>query len=610
MATTLTGGNPHIIQLPKATVHAPCDPQTIARRWLTSLETQLSCPETLNLNDLFHAESWWRDMLALDWDMRTVHTAAEIQDFLSKQQPQARLSKFRLQDTGKFQPRLEQVADGLSWVSSMLFFETAVGTGSGMLRLTQTEDGAWKAYAMYTSLQELIVAQEALGKRRAEGTTESMPGGLAGGTWIERRNRQREFLDEEPTALVVGAGQAGLNMGARLQSLGMSCLIVDRNKRVGDNWRNRYRTLVTHDPAEYTHMAYLPFPQNWPQFTPKDKLGDWFEAYASIMELNVWLETSVVSAEYDDAVGQWTVVVVRGDGRRRTIKPRHLVWCTGHSGEALVPSFPGQESFEGRVYHGTEHRDASESDVRGKKVIVVGTGNSGHDIAQNYYENGADVTMLQRRGTYVITANKGVFMMHSGIPPTEECDVAGESLPWPVQLALNVHMTKRIAEAEKDTLDGLRRAGFELDFGPDGAGISRAYFTRGGGYYIDVGCSQLIIDGKIKVNNNPGGINAFGSHDLLLANGDSLPADIVVLATGYDNMRTSVRKVLGDKVADRCSDVWDLDAEGEIQAMWRPSGHPGFWYFGGNLALCRIYSKFLALQIKAVEAGLSEGVRQ
>lgn len=192
-----------------------------------------------------------------------------------------------------------------------------------------------------------------------------------------------------------------------------------------------------------------------------------------------------------------------------------------------------------------------------------------------------------------------------------------------------MHGTKRIAEAEKETLDGLRKAGFELDFGQDGAGIARAYFTRGGGYYIDVGCSQLIIDGKIKVKHNPGGINGFGENELQLADGDSLPADIVVLATGYDNMRTTVRKVLGDKIADRCSDVWDLDNEGEVQAvsehssyfqcndtdlttpqMWRPSGHPGFWYFGGNLALCRIYSRFLALQIKAVESGLSPGVRQ
>ncbi|CAI7673891.1 unnamed protein product [Penicillium manginii] len=614
MATTLTGGNPHIIQLPTTPSNSPSEPQAIAQQWLTDLQVQLARPESINLASLFHEESWWRDMLALDWDMRTIHTATEIEAFLRKRQGPSVLSNFRLQNKGQFKPSWNKVVDGLSWVSSMFFFETAVGSGSGMLRLTQSTEGRWKAYAIYTSLQELKGAEEPLGKRRPEGTTESMPGGLEGGTWIERRQRQQDFLDEDPTVLVIGAGQAGLNMGARLQNLGLSCLLIDKHERIGDNWRKRYRTLVTHDPAEFTHMAYLPFPQNWPQFTPKDKLGDWFEAYAKIMELNVWTQTSVASAEYDDSTGDWNVTVTRGDGSQRVLHPRHVVWCTGHSGEPRVPKFPGQDSFQGTVYHGSQHRDAAELNVRGKKVVVVGTGNSGHDIAQNYCENGADVTMLQRSGTYVITAEKGVFMMHEGLhedggPPTEQCDIVSESLPFPVQFALSVHGTRRFAEAEKDTLDGLRRAGFQLDFGPDGAGIARAYYTAGGGYYIDVGCSQLISDGKIKVKHSPRGIDGFGTQELKLADGTALPTDVVVLATGYDNMRTTVRKVLGDKIADRCSDVWDLDAEGELRAMWRPSGHPGFWYFGGNLALCRIYSKFLALQIKAIETGLSNGTR-
>lgn len=161
-------------------------------------------------------------------------------------------------------------------------------------------------------------------------------------------------------------------------------------------------------------MAYLPFPKNWPQFTPKDKLGDWFEAYASLMELNVWTNTSVVSAAYDEHKSIWTVTVRKPDGFERTLHPKHVVFATGHSGEPKVPIFPGQEIFRGTVYHGSQHRDAAEYDVRGKKVIVVGTGNSGHDIAENFYENGADVTMLQRRGTYVISVDKGVFMLHEG----------------------------------------------------------------------------------------------------------------------------------------------------------------------------------------------------
>lgn len=247
MATTLTGGNPHIIQLPSTPTVPPPEARAIAQQWLTALEIQLARPDTLSLASLFHAESWWRDMLALDWDMRTAHSSTEVEDLLRKRQSQAQLHNFRLQDKGKFQPRWEQVVDGLSWVSSMFFFETAYGTGSGMLRLTQDQsDGKWKAYAVYTSLQELKGFEEPLGHRRPAGTTESMPGGLAGGTWIERREREKEFLDSEPTVLVVGAGKAGLNMGARLQNMGLSCLIVDKNERVGDNWRNRYRVSIFH----------------------------------------------------------------------------------------------------------------------------------------------------------------------------------------------------------------------------------------------------------------------------------------------------------------------------------------------------------------------------
>lgn len=403
-------------------------------------------------------------------------------------------------------------------------------------------------------------------------------------------------------------------MAARLQALNMTALIVDKNARIGDNWRHRYRTLVTHDPVQYTHMAFMPFPATWPLFTPKDKLADWFEAYASLMELNVWTSTTISRATYSDAARQWAVVVKRGDGSERTLHPKHLIFCTGHAGEPKVPSFPGQDTFSGTVYHASQHKDAftHASALKDKKIVVVGTGNSGHDIAQNYYEAGAAaVTMLQRRGTYVIQADTGLFMLHEGLydehgPPTEDADVYGQSLPIPVQFALNVRLTQRIAEREKENLEGLRRAGFEVDFGHDGSGIYRKYITRGGGYYIDVGASRLIIEGKIGLVRSPGGIKAFEEDGIVLADGRKLEADVVVLATGFDNMKTSVEKALGAAEASRCKDVWDLDDEGEVNAMWRPSGHPGLWFFGGSLALCRIYSRFLALQIKAKDLGLNK----
>ena len=128
-------------------------------------------------------------------------------------------------------------------------------------------------------------------------------------------------------------------------------------------------------------------------------------------------------------------------------------------------------------------------------------------------------------------------------------------------------MTKRIASEEKETVEGLQRAGFKFEWGIDRGGIARLYYTRGGGYYVDVGCSKLIIDGKIKMHQSPGGISGFTSDAVVLKDGTHLNADVVVLATGYDNMKTSVQKILGDKVASRCNDVWDLDEEGELNAV-------------------------------------------
>lgn len=548
-------------------------PKEIAQKWITRFENALKAENVAAFKDVIHPEGWWRDHLALSWDFHTLRGLQTISDFLTSKLEKVEFKDLTIQESGQFVPRKTVPVEGLEWIESKFSFKTAVGSGDGIFRLVQTDNGIWKAHMIYTILQALHGVQEPIGDHRPHGGNNSLIGGAISGNWYERRERKREFVDEQPDILVLGAGQSGLNIGARLQSLGLSAVIIDKIERIGDNWRHRYRTLVTHDPVQYCHMAYLPFPTNWPMFTPKDKLADWFESYASTMELNVWLKSTVKSASFDDATQTWTVEVARVSKPNRILKPKHIVFCTGQAGEPRIPTLLSQDTFKGVVYHGSQHQDAScNSDVAGKRVIVVGTGNSGHDIAQNYYENGASVQMLQRRGTYVISAKTGLFMLHHGLyeehgPPTEEADVYGQSLPIPVQFALNVAMTQKIKAAEKVELEGLEKAGFKLDYGEDGSGIYRKYITRGGGYYIDVGASQLIIDGKIKVVQSPDGIKGFESDGLVLADGRKLEADIVVLATGFDNMRTTLRKALGDTIADRCKDVWDLDAEGEVNAV-------------------------------------------
>lgn len=462
----------------------PQSPKDIAQDWLDRFSNILSNGDFVRLADVFHEDSWWRDHVALDWDLRTIRGIDNISSYLRTQQPKAQMTSLALVDTGKYAPSTASPMEGLEWVQSMFTFKTASGNGKGMLRLVQSDSGTYKAHMLYTALQDLHAHPEAAGALRPHGGKNSLEDGIIKGNWFERRQRQFDFLDSEPQVLVIGAGQAGLNIAARLQALGVNCLVVDRNRRIGDNWRNRYRTLVTHDPVTYTHMAYLPFPQTWPLYTPKDKLGDWFEAYASMMELNVWTSTSVLDGEYDDDKRLWTVRLAREDGTERTLHPNQVVLATGHSGEPLMPSFPGQDEFQGTLYHGSQHRDAShQPSVAGKRVVVVGTGNSGHDIAQNFCEHGAHVTMLQRRGTYVLQAEKGGLMLHAGTydesgPPTEDADVYSQSLPMPVQFALGVGLTEKIDEAERENIEGLKRAGFKLDFGEDGSGLFKKYMTR------------------------------------------------------------------------------------------------------------------------------------
>lgn len=394
--------------------------------------------------------------------------------------------------------------------------------------------------------------------------------------------------------------------------LGINALIVDKNQRVGDNWRNRYHQLVLHDPVWYDHMPYMPFPPNWPIFTPKDKLGGWFEAYAKTMELNVWMTTELEHTQWDEAGKKWTVVLHRkkpdGTSEVRTFTPRHIIQATGHSGKKNLPDIKGINDFKGHVLSHSSEFPGARVDGKGKKAIVVGCCNSGHDISHDFYEKGYDVTIVQRSSTNVVSSKaiteialKGIFSETS--PPTDDADLLLHGMPNTVLKAIQSQVSAMQRAYDKDILDGLTKAGFKLDDGPDGAGLFFKYFQRGGGYYIDVGASQLIADGKIKIKQGQE-IAEVLPNGLKFADGTELEADEIVFATGYQNMRSQARDMYGDELGDRVKDVWGFNDEGEWRTIWQNSGHPGFWFHGGNLALCRYYSRLLALQIKGIEEGL------
>ncbi|MCJ1405129.1 hypothetical protein MMC11_008355 [Xylographa trunciseda] len=591
------------------------NPVEVVTDWIDLFNNRIH-DEGYGLAGLFLKGSYWRDLLCLTWDFHTLNEPKKIES-LFKTQPKGCRIRFLTVDTtsdaGKPQASPVNFDGDVECVRSFLTLDTDVGRGRGLVRLVQDlEDGGkWKAFTLFTALQELKGHEELNGERRPTGTERSSDS--ARRNWKEKRVAEENLEgDLQPTVLIVGSGQGGLSAAARLKQLGITSLIVDLNPCIGDNWRNRYHQLVLHDAVWYDHMPYLHFPSNWPIFTPKDKLAEWFEIYAKVMELNVWCSTSITASSWDENTRSWTVELERnknGSKESRTIHPRHVIQATGASGEPYFPSnIEGLADFRGdRLVHSSKF-DGPQAHAKGKKAVIVGSCNSAHDIAQDYLEYGYEVTMVQRSSTLVITSQSLIDVTMKGLysedgPSVEDADLINYSIPNPVLKRVHTDATREMMKRDAPILRGLAKAGFAVDSGPDASGLMMKYLHRGGGYYIDIGASQLIADGKIKIKQGQE-ISRINAHSITFADGDELKADEIIFATGYQNMRETARKIFGDALADRVGDVWGFDEEGETRSMWRRSGHPGFWFFGGNLALCRYYSRLLALQIKALEVGL------
>lgn len=578
-------------------------PTEIARKWLGDFDAAMRAGDAAAAAALVLPQGWWRDLLAYTWDLRSAQGTEAVAAQLARTMGDTDASAFILADDPA--PELQQPDPDTAWVQAFFTFETRLARGRGFVRLMRDGvDGPWKAWTLLTAMHELRGHEENRGHRRPRGTNHGMHRGKD--NWLDERTRQGEFVDADPRVVVVGAGQGGLAIAARLGQLGVDTLVVERNERVGDSWRKRYHSLVLHDPVWYDHLPYLNFPDHWPVFSPKDKIAGWFEFYAQAMELNVWTSAEVVGGSYDKASGTWTVTVRRSDGAERELHPSHVVLATGMSGVPNVPDIPGVADFAGQVCHSSAFVGGDALD--GKRALVVGCCNSGHDIAQELNEQGAAVTILQRSSTYVMSSENGIATLFAGTyeeggPRVEDADLMFASIPYPLLAQLHQGATRVIAELDAELIDGLEGAGFKMDYGDDGSGLFLKYLRRGGGYYIDVGCSALIASGEVRVKQGVE-IDHFTRDGVVFTDGSGQAFDAVVLATGYQNMRESARRLLGDEVADQCTEVWGLDAEGELRTIWRRSGHPGFWFMGGNLHQARHYSSFLALQIKAAEEGL------
>ena len=575
---------------------------TIANDWLATFEKALAGGDDVLLKTLFHPESHWRDVLALTWHIRTVNGLQAVLAELKAHAGRAHPSGFRT-DPQRTAPRHVRRA-GADAIEAFFRFETDAGRGSGVLRLVPgaTDGQTPKAWTLLTALDEIKGFEEQLGRSRPKG--ESYSRDFRGPNWLDLRKSAAAYAERDPVVLVVGGGQAGLSIAARLTQLQVDTLIVDREQRVGDNWRNRYHALTLHNQVQVNHLPYMPFPPNWPTYLPKDKLAGWFEAYVESMELSYWTATEFRGGTYDEKEERWSVVLHRSDGTQREMRPRHIVMATGASGIPNLPDIPALRNFGGRILHSSQYGDGEA--WKGKNVLVIGTGNSGHDIAQDAYSSGAKVTLVQRSPTLIVNIEPSAqlpYALYDEGPPLEDCDLITASIPLPLARKSHRLLTEQAKKADKDLLDGLERVGFKLDFGEGGTGWQFKYLTRGGGYYFNVGCSDLIVQGEIGLVQFSD-IAGFVAQGARMRTGDTLAADLIVLATGYKGQEVLVRELFGDDVAARVGPIWGFGDEQELRNMFTRTAQPGLWFIAGSFTQCRIYSKYLALQIKACEEGL------
>ena len=583
-------------QLMKKNDVAPSE-AAIVEKWLARWEAALQSGDQAAVASLFESDGHWRDLLAFTWSITPSEGAEAIATLMVARQAATQARGFAIAK-GRTPPRRVQRA-GFDVIEAIFQFETEVGRGYGVLRLLDKAPD--KAFQLMTSLHELKGFEETIGKRCPTG--EAFSRNFGGTNWKEQREAYQAYSDREPVVLIVGGGQGGLSLAATLGRIGVDSLVVDKFPRVGDCWRQRYHSLALHNDTHLNHLPYMPFPPSWPTYLPKDMVADWFEAYSWAMEINFWTSTEFVRGDYDQAAGIWNAVVRRADGTERTLHPRHLVFANGLVGSPHVPALPGLKDFKGTAIHTSAFTNGAN--WRGKKALVIGTGTSGHDVAQDLHANGVETTIVQRGPTMVLSIDpsaKLTYGIYNGVP-IEDGDLLASTNTKPMVKKNLQTITKRMLANDKKIIDGLIARGFKFTDGEDGAGHQWMVRTRYGGYYLDGGCSQLIIDGEIGLLQYEQ-IERFVENGALLKDGSVAPADLIVLATGFLPQEVVVTKLLGEAIGKKVGQVWGFGEDGEMRNMWKRTPQRGLWFAGGGFNNCRTYSRYVAMQIKAIEEGL------
>uniref|UniRef100_A0A8H7NB44 FAD/NAD(P)-binding domain-containing protein n=1 Tax=Bionectria ochroleuca TaxID=29856 RepID=A0A8H7NB44_BIOOC len=562
-------------------IPSDCNAQVEAEGILKKLSSAMGTGDAQAFTDLFLEYGVWRDKLSYTWDFRTFNFQPAILKAASDLFPQTKARKFEFLAPA---PKIDRPYPDYAQLQFVVSYETEIVKASAVINAVLTKQG-WKIYTMHTVAEELLQFPE------LPPTDGHMTGLIS---W--EKQRAQDVDSANPEILIIGGGQNGLAMAARLKALGIDNLIIEKDE-IGDIWRKRYEYLSLHFPHWPDALPYFPYPKGWPTYTPAQKQGLYMQWYASALDLNIWTKSTVTDAKQDEE-GNWTVTINKEGKDTRVLHPKQLIVATSLCGLPSMPTVPGMKDFKGEIRHSTAH-DSS----RGfKKVCVVGTSSSGFDTAFDCSRRGIEVTLLQRSPTYVMSLTHSVPRVlgaYAPDPKTGNLPVLEEQ----DREELGRRNAKVLEDLDKPMLDALNARGLRTWRGQRDTGNATLGQTRNGGFYFDAGACEHIINGKIKVE--PGYIESFTEGKVILNGGRERDFDLVVFATGFTNTIESIRGILGEEIASRVGPIWGIDEEGEAKTAFRESGVKNLWITVGFLPLTRYVSKLIALRLKALKEGIS-----
>lgn len=535
-------------ELPQGTVPDGTDYRVVADNAVAQLN---------NLNpDHFTINAIWRDLLVLTHTFRCLYSREVVFSTLEALSKENKVLRF---EKAASTPRFS----GFNWIDIDLTFKAQyhglTARAGGIVSCLQCPDGVWRIWMLRTWLECFD------GHGDPDQTKLPQP-----------VNRIAENGgDQSLGAIIIGAGQAGLSTAGRLQALGVSYVVFEKNERVGDVWRNRYESLRIHTPKEYGPLALGDrYPAEDPIMMPAKRMGDGHQVWAEKHQVNVRTSTEVTSALYDDGLRLWTVTAV-GPSGKQTFTAKNLVLTIGPGfAQPVSPTWATEKKikdsgFRGEIFHASKWQNARR--WAGKRGIVIGTANTAHDVAEDMANADMSTTMVQRGSTFVLP----VEWLHAAFErdyhvdkPTALADRETGTYPNKISREMTNCILHGLVKANPERFDALEKAGFKVDRFGD---LYACLFERFGGHYIDHGGSARISKGEIKIKSQP--VKGLYEEGLEFEDGSKLPADLIVVATGFNHdFRSDAAKIIGQNSANQMDDYGGLDIEGEMRGFARYSG--------------------------------------